>query len=56
MLLKQYLKIIKSEIDTYRDKIHPKSSNTENAEEFLKKPFPDNTSDAYLLLTFDGNS
>ncbi|SCK03080.1 Uncharacterized FAD-linked oxidoreductase Rv2280 [uncultured Clostridium sp.] len=28
----------------------------EAAEEFLKKPFPDNTSDAYLLLTFDGNS
>ena len=26
------------------------------AEEFLKKPFPDNSSDAYLLLTFDGNS
>lgn len=28
----------------------------EAAEEFLKKPFPDNSSDAYLLLTFDGNS
>lgn len=27
-----------------------------NAEEFLGKKFPDNTSDAYLLLTFDGNS
>lgn len=26
------------------------------AEEFLGKKFPDNTSDAYLLLTFDGNS
>jgi len=26
------------------------------AEEFLGKKFPDNSSDAYLLLTFDGNS
>lgn len=26
------------------------------AEEFLGKKFPDNTSDAYLLLTYDGNS
>jgi glycolate oxidase len=26
------------------------------AEEFLDKKFPDNSSDAYLLLTFDGNS
>jgi glycolate oxidase len=26
------------------------------AEEFLGKKFPDNTSDAYLLLTFDGNT
>lgn len=26
------------------------------AEEFLGKKFPDNTADAYLLLTFDGNS
>lgn len=26
------------------------------AEEYLGKKFPDNTSDAYLLLTFDGNS
>lgn len=26
------------------------------AEEFLGKKFPDNTSDAYLLLSFDGNS
>jgi glycolate oxidase len=26
------------------------------AEEFLGKQFPDNSSDAYLLLTFDGNS
>lgn len=26
------------------------------AEEFLGKKFPDSTSDAYLLLTFDGNS
>lgn len=26
------------------------------AEEFLGKKFPDNTSNAYLLLTFDGNS
>ncbi len=26
------------------------------AEEFLGKKFPDNTSDAYLLLKFDGNS
>lgn len=26
------------------------------SEEFLGKKFPDNTSDAYLLLTFDGNS
>lgn len=26
------------------------------AEEFLGKSFPDNTSDAYLLLKFDGNS
>jgi len=26
------------------------------AEEFLGKNFPDNSSDAYLLLTFDGNS
>ncbi len=26
------------------------------AEEFLGKRFPDNSSDAYLLLTFDGNS
>lgn len=26
------------------------------AEEFLGKSFPDNSSDAYLLLTFDGNS
>ncbi|MBU3194787.1 FAD-binding oxidoreductase [Clostridium algidicarnis] len=26
------------------------------AEEFLLKKFPDNSSDAYLLLTFDGNS
>lgn len=26
------------------------------AEDFLGKRFPDNTSDAYLLLTFDGNS
>ena len=25
------------------------------AEEFLGKKFPDNSSDAYLLLTFDGN-
>jgi glycolate oxidase len=25
-------------------------------EEFLGKPFPDNSADAYLLLTFDGNS
>lgn len=28
----------------------------ENAEDFLGKKFPDNSSDAYLLLTFDGNS
>ncbi|KGK81481.1 FAD-linked oxidase C-terminal domain-containing protein [Clostridium sp. HMP27] len=27
-----------------------------SAEEFLGKKFPDNSSDAYLLLTFDGNS
>jgi glycolate oxidase len=27
-----------------------------NAEEFLGKVFPDHSSDAYLLLTFDGNS
>ncbi len=27
-----------------------------SAEEFLGKPFPDKSSDAYLLLTFDGNS
>ncbi len=26
------------------------------AEEFLGKPFPDNSANAYLLLTFDGNS
>lgn len=26
------------------------------AEDFLGKKFPDNTSDAYLLLTFDGNT
>ncbi len=26
------------------------------AEEFLGKPYPDKSSDAYLLLTFDGNS
>ena len=26
------------------------------AEEFLGKKFPDNSADAYLLLTFDGNS
>lgn len=28
----------------------------ENAEDFLGKKFPDNSSDAYLLLTFDGNT
>lgn len=28
----------------------------ENAEDFLGKKFPDHSSDAYLLLTFDGNS
>ncbi len=28
----------------------------ENAEDFLGKKFPDSSSDAYLLLTFDGNS
>lgn len=28
----------------------------DNAEDFLGKKFPDNSSDAYLLLTFDGNS
>lgn len=28
----------------------------ENAEDFLGKKFPDASSDAYLLLTFDGNS
>ncbi len=27
-----------------------------SAEDYLGKKFPDNTSDAYLLLTFDGNS
>lgn len=27
-----------------------------SAEEFLGKPFPDKSSDAYLLLSFDGNS
>ncbi|WP_026478934.1 FAD-binding oxidoreductase [Alkaliphilus transvaalensis] len=27
-----------------------------SAEEFLGKPFPDKSADAYLLLTFDGNS
>jgi glycolate oxidase len=27
-----------------------------DAEQYLGKKFPDNTSDAYLLLTFDGNS
>lgn len=26
------------------------------AEQFLGKKFPDNSADAYLLLTFDGNS
>ena len=26
------------------------------AEEYLGKKFPDNSSDAYLLLTFDGNT
>lgn len=28
----------------------------ENAEDFLGKKFPDSSSDAYLLLTFDGNT
>jgi glycolate oxidase len=28
----------------------------ENSEDFLGKKFPDSSSDAYLLLTFDGNS